>query len=62
MGQADPFDPDVHRGGEGEIELRQVFELEDFAPGEAVEHHRELQKRLAKDARSLRRPRMMEES
>jgi hypothetical protein len=43
-----PFDPDVHMGGEGEIELRQVFELEDFGESEAVEHHRELGKKLAK--------------
>ena len=44
-----PFDPDVHMGGEGEIELRQVFELEDFAASEAVERHRELSKELAKN-------------
>src|SRR5262245_66570791 len=25
---------------DGEIEVRQVFELEDFAPGDAIEHHR----------------------
>jgi hypothetical protein len=25
---------------DGEIEIRQVFELEDFAPGDAIEHHR----------------------
>jgi hypothetical protein len=25
-----------------EIEIRQVFELEDFAPGDAVDHHRAL--------------------
>ena len=43
-----PFDPDVHMGGEGEIELRQVFELEDFGPSEAVERHRELGKQIAK--------------
>jgi hypothetical protein len=42
-----PFDPEVHMGGEGQIELRQVFELEDFAPGDAVEHHRELDQQLA---------------
>jgi hypothetical protein len=29
-----PYDQD------GEIELRQVFELEDFAPGDAIDHHR----------------------
>jgi len=35
-------------GGEGEIEIRQVFELEDFTPSEAVEQHRKLGKELAK--------------
>lgn len=29
------------------IEIRQVFELEDFAESEAIAHHRELEKRLA---------------
>ena len=43
-----PFDPDVHMGGEGEIELRQVYELEDFGPGEAIEHHRQLNEAVAK--------------
>jgi hypothetical protein len=46
-----PFDPDVHMGGEGQIEIRQVFELEDFKPSEAVERHRKLQKKLAKKGR-----------
>ena len=32
---------------EGEIEVRQVFELEDFGPGEAIEQHRKLQDQLA---------------
>src|SRR5712675_2489449 len=34
--------PSPHEGenGEGEIELRQFFELEDFTPGEAVDRHR----------------------
>jgi hypothetical protein len=36
-----PFD-------EGEIEIRQVFELEDFGPGKAIEHHRQLRDTLAK--------------
>ncbi len=31
---------------EGEVELRQVFELDEFAPGEAIEHHRRLEKEL----------------
>jgi hypothetical protein len=35
-------------GQDGEIELRQLFELDDFAPGEAIEHARELEKTLAK--------------
>lgn len=34
-----PFD-------EGEIEIRQVFELEDFGPSEAVEHHARLRDRI----------------
>ena len=41
--------PNPHgEGAEGEIEIRQVFELEDFTPSEAIEHHRELGKELAK--------------
>ena len=32
---------------ECELEIRQFFELEDFAPSEAVEHHKELGKKLA---------------
>ena len=30
-----------------EIEVRQFFELEDFQPSEAVEHHKEVGKKLA---------------
>jgi hypothetical protein len=33
---------------DGEIEIRQVFELEDFGESEAVEHHRKLGEELAK--------------
>jgi hypothetical protein len=32
---------------DGEVELRQFFEMEDFAPSQAVEHHKELGKKLA---------------
>ncbi len=32
---------------ECELEIRPFFELEDFAPGEAIEHHKELGKKLA---------------
>jgi len=35
-------------GAESEIEIRQVFELEDFTPSEAIEHHRKVGKELAK--------------
>jgi hypothetical protein len=34
--------------GDGEIEIRQVFELEDFGTSDAVEHHRRLGEELAK--------------
>jgi len=32
---------------ECEIEIRQFFEMEDFAPSDAVEHHKEVGKKLA---------------
>jgi hypothetical protein len=35
-----PFHAQTATGGEAEVEVRQVFELEDFAPSDAVEHHR----------------------
>lgn len=41
--------PAPHGEGEdGEIELRQLFELEDFGPSEAVDRARELEKKLPK--------------
>jgi hypothetical protein len=36
------------QGGEAEIEIRQLFELEDFGPSKAVDRARELGKDLAK--------------
>ena len=39
--------PNPHNEG-GEIEIRQVFELEDFGESPAVEHHRTLGETLAK--------------
>jgi hypothetical protein len=36
-------------GAEGEIELRQLFELDDFAASEAIEDARKLEKELAKE-------------
>jgi len=38
--------PNPHEG-ECEIEIRQLFELEDFAPSEAIERERKLWKKLA---------------
>ena len=38
--------PNPHEG-ECEIEIRQIFELEDFAPSAAIERERELRKELA---------------
>jgi hypothetical protein len=35
-------------GAESEIELRQLFELDDFAPSQAIDRERELEKDLAK--------------
>jgi len=32
---------------ECEIEVRQFFEMEDFAPSEAIDHHKEVGKKLA---------------
>jgi hypothetical protein len=34
-------------GKDAQIEIRQVFELEDFGESPAIEHHRELEKKLA---------------
>jgi hypothetical protein len=33
---------------EGEVEVRQVFELEDFGESPAVEHHKKLQNEIKK--------------
>ena len=33
---------------EGEVEVRQVFELEDFGPSDAVERHAQIREQLAK--------------
>ena len=40
-----PFDPDVHFGGEGEVELRQIFEAADFGE-EFTPELREQEERL----------------
>ena len=33
---------------EGEVEVRQIFELEDFGPSDAVEQHRQIGEQIAK--------------
>jgi len=43
-----PFNSDTPHGGEGEIELRQVFETEEFGESDAVKHHQRLQEELTK--------------
>jgi hypothetical protein len=43
-----PFEPGLQPGGEAEIEIRQFFEMEDFAPSEAVDHAKDLGKELEK--------------
>jgi len=41
--------PSPHgEGQEGEIEIRQFFELDDFGPSEAVDHARKMAKKLPK--------------
>ena len=48
MEWAKRFPNPAGEGGEAEIEIRQLFELDDFTPGEAIERHRELEKKLGK--------------
>ena len=38
--------PNPYTQDGGEIEIRQVFELEDFAPGDAIEHHRAIRETM----------------
>ena len=44
-----PFEPDPRPGAEPEIELRRLFELDDFAPGEAIDRMRALDQELGKN-------------
>ncbi|HZC65124.1 MAG TPA: YciI family protein [Candidatus Dormibacteraeota bacterium] len=41
--------PMPHEEQECDIEVRQTFELEDFPPSDAIEQHRELDKKLGKN-------------
>jgi hypothetical protein len=40
-------------GKQGEIEVRPLFELEDFGPGEAIERFRDMQDQKATEKRSM---------
>jgi len=40
--------PAPQEGGDGEVEVRQFFELDDFNPSPAIDHHRDLEKQLQK--------------
>jgi hypothetical protein len=42
-----PFAPDPRTGAEPEVELRRLFELEDFVQGEAIDRARALGEQLA---------------
>ena len=42
-------------GDEGEIEIRQLFELDDFGPSEAIDRARGLEKELAKKTKAEKR-------
>ena len=48
-----PFNSDPPHGGEGEIELRQMFEMEDFEEGPAVEQHRAQAKQAERQGRQV---------
>jgi hypothetical protein len=41
-----PFNTDTPHAGEGEIELRRMFDMEDFEPGPAVEQHKQVFKEV----------------
>lgn len=43
-----PFDDESQYGADGEIELRQVFEMEDFGPSETMDREAELRAEIAK--------------
>ena len=40
--------PAPQEGGDGEVEIRQFFELDDFGPSEAIDRMREIEKDLEK--------------
>jgi hypothetical protein len=44
-----PFEPDPKTGAEPEVELRRLFELDDFAPSPAIDHHRAVGAELAQN-------------
>lgn len=44
-----PFEHTPERDGRHEVELRRMYELEDFEPGDAIEHHREVMTEIGKE-------------
>jgi hypothetical protein len=46
-----PFEPDPRTGEEPHVELRRLFELDEFAPGKAVDQHRAVAEELARNKR-----------
>jgi hypothetical protein len=44
-----PFEPDPKTGEEPEVELRRLFELDDFAPSPAIDQARALEQQLARN-------------
>ena len=43
--------PNPHPTEESEIEIRQLFELEDFGKGDAVDQHRKVEQRIKQSAK-----------
>jgi hypothetical protein len=50
-----PYEPGGHMDGEGEILLRQMFDIEDFGDSKAVDRHKKLGAKLAKKAKAVKK-------
>ena len=44
-----PFATMADHGGTATVEIRPYYELEDFTPGPAIDHHRQLQEQIDKN-------------
>ncbi len=49
------YEPGGHMDGEGEILLRQLFDIEDFGDNKAVDRHKKLGAKVAKRAKAAKR-------